>query len=72
MRTAWDLLPLEIRLINIKGAVSFCTVSSVRMLFILFSDDYVWAAVKCEAGIATWLYHRDAQWRLVRCKILHD
>jgi hypothetical protein len=61
---SWETL-----LVNTNGDISFRVLSSVRMLFILFSDDYVWADDKCEAGTATWLYHEDAQWRLVRCTI---
>jgi hypothetical protein len=54
---------------NINGAISFRVLSSVRMLFILFTDDYFWTDNECEAGTAAWLYHQDAQWRLVRCTI---
>jgi len=44
----------ETLFVNINGAISFRVLRSVRMLFILFSDDYVWADDKCEAGTATW------------------
>jgi hypothetical protein len=61
---SWETL-----LVNINEAISFGVLSSVRMLFILLPDDYVWAEDKSEAGTATWLYHQDAQCRLVRCTI---
>ena len=61
---SWETL-----FVNINGAISFRVLSSIRMLSILFSDDYVWADDKCEEGTATWLYHQGTQWRLVRCTI---